>query len=86
MSEKLWGNEVPIDLNELTLNMVPDDSMDKKKVSKYAWNEKKNKFVTGQTDSKGNLLKKNEAGVRVKVDDKKPSSFKKWLSRNKNNL
>lgn len=55
------------------------------KATKYAWNEEKKKFVTGVTDSKGNL-KKNESNKVIKHSDKKPEYFKKWKSKNRDKL
>jgi len=86
LSAKLWGNEEPINLNELTLNICPDDDIGKSKNTKYAWNEVTKKFVSGNTDSKGNLVKKNESGKKVKLSDKKVSTFKKWRSQNKDKI
>ena len=35
-------------------------------------------------DKDGNLITKNEAGVKIKKDEKRPSLFKKWLKTSKN--
>lgn len=84
-SKSLWGNEQPLNLDEITLNLIPDEDFTKK-VSDYAWNEKLKKYVRGQTDKQGNLIKKNESGVRIKHDDKRPTSFKRWMSKYKNKI
>ena len=47
------------------------------------WDNKKRNFVNATTDKKGNIIKKNESGVKVKKDDKTPSIFKKWKKKNK---
>lgn len=82
--QSLWGEEEPVDLTEVTLNLVSDD-VSKMKSTKYAWNEEKKKFVTGVTDSKGNL-KKNESNKVIKHSDKKPDYFKRWKSKNRDKL
>lgn len=82
LSASLWGNEGPLALNELTLNLCPDDLVEKKK-SKYVWDEKRKRYVSGVSDKNGNLVRKNEAGVKIKVDEKRISSYKKWMSKTK---
>lgn len=83
-SKKLWGNEQPLDLNEITLNLCPDEDYTNKGNSKYAWNTKLNKFVSGKADKDGNLVMRNESGVKIKKDEKRPSLFKKWLKTSRN--
>jgi len=79
-SKSLWGNEKPLALEELTLNIMPDDEGHKK--SKLVWDQKKRNFIMGQKDSQGNIIKKNEAGVRVKKGEKM-DAYKKWSKKNK---
>lgn len=82
-SDHLWGKEGPLTLNELTLNICPDDTTEQKKKSQYVWDDKKKKYVTGISDKKGNLIRKNESGVKIKDNEKRVSSYKKWLSTSK---
>lgn len=82
LSESLWGKEGPLALNELTLNLCPDDLEDKKK-SKYVWDDKKKNFVSGNTDKKGNLIRKNEAGVKIKKNEKRVSVYSQWMKKTK---
>jgi ATP-dependent RNA helicase DDX54/DBP10 len=83
-SKRLWGKEQPLDLNEITLNLCPDEDQTNKGNSKYAWNTKLNKFVSGKADKDGNLVMRNESGVKIKKDEKRPSLFKKWLKTSRN--
>ena len=80
--KSLWGDEKPISLEELTLNLLPDND-DGGTRKKMVWDNKKRNFVNATTDKKGNIIKKNESGVKVKKDDKTPSIFKKWKKKNK---
>jgi len=79
----LWGDEKPISLDELTLNICPDDDMvNPEHKKKMVWDNKKKNFVRGNVDRAGQLIKTNESGVRVKKNDKAPNSFKRWKSKN----
>lgn len=82
--KSLWGDEKPISLDEVTLNLLPDNDEGNKK--KIVWDNKRKNFVKGTTDGKGNIIKKNEAGKRIKKDDKTPSVFKKWKKKNRTGI
>lgn len=78
----LWGDEKPITLDELTLNIAPDDdSLANKK--RLVWDPKKKNFVNSNVDKTGKIIKNNEAGVRVKSKDKNPHSYQKWKKKNR---
>lgn len=79
--KSLWGDEKPLTLDEITLNILPDDDEGAKK--KIVWDNKKKNFVKGFGDKKGNMIKKNESGKRINKDDKTPSIFKKWKKKNR---
>jgi ATP-dependent RNA helicase DDX54/DBP10 len=80
-STSLWGDEKPISLDELTLNIVPDDdNLHKRK--KLVWDPKKKNFIKGNVDSRGKLIKMNEAGKAIKKGDKDPKLFQKWKKKN----
>lgn len=80
-NKSLWGDEKPISLDELTLNLMPDADDGNKK--KMVWDNKKKNFINAKVDKKGRIIKKNEAGVKIKKDDKNPSQFKRWKKKNK---
>jgi ATP-dependent RNA helicase DDX54/DBP10 len=79
--KSLWGDEKPISLDELTLNIVPDDdNLQKRK--KIVWDPKKKNFVKGNVDKSGKLVKTNESGKQIKKGDKNPQLFQKWKKKN----
>ena len=73
----LWGNEKPLNLEELTLNINCDDTMEKKQ--KEVWNKKKGTFEKVKYDSFGNIIK-NGSNSQQKKDF---HPFKKWKKKNK---
>lgn len=85
--KNLWGDEKPISLDELTLNLLPDNDDGSGTRKKMVWDNKKKNFINAKVDNKGKIvIKKNEAGARIKKDDKRPSQFKKWKKKNKTNI
>ena len=84
--KSLWGDEKPITLDELTMNILPDNDEGSNNKKKLVWDNKKKNFIRGKVDNKGNIIKKNESGVKIKKDDKSPSQFKKWKKKNKANI
>ena len=76
--KSLWGNEKPIELDELTLNINTDDTMQTQR--KTVWNEKKKKFVTANVDKSGKI--RNESGKVVKKNEKY-HPYKDWKSKSK---
>lgn len=84
--KNLWGDEKPITLDELTLNLLPDNDDGSNTRKKTVWDNKKKNFIKAKVDKKGNIIKKNEAGVKIKKDDKSPSQFKRWKKKNKANI
>ncbi len=84
--KNLWGDEKPITLDELTLNMLPDNDDGSNQRKKTVWDPKKKNFIKAKVDKRGNILKKNESGVKIKKDDKSPSQFKRWKKKNKANI
>jgi ATP-dependent RNA helicase DDX54/DBP10 len=81
-SDNLWGDEKPLSLDELTLNIAPDDdSLANRK--KLVWDPKKKNFVRANVDRNGVMIKKNESGVKIKGKDKKPHAYQTWKKKNK---
>ncbi|MCQ2817366.1 MAG: DEAD/DEAH box helicase, partial [archaeon] len=76
--KSLWGKEKPIELDELTLNINTDDTMNARK--KTVWNEKKKKFVTAKVDQSGNII--NESGKTVKKNENY-HPYKNWKRKSK---
>jgi ATP-dependent RNA helicase DDX54/DBP10 len=81
-SKSLWGDEKPLSLDELTLNFVPDDG-NTNSTKKTVWDPKKKNFVRGKVDKSGKLIKTNEAGVKIKSNDKNPKAYQTWKKKNK---
>lgn len=84
--KSLWGNEKPITLDELTLNLLPDNDDGSNIKKKLVWDNKKKNFIKAKVDKKGNIIKKNEAGVKIKKDNKIQSQFTKWKKKNRANI
>jgi len=84
--KSLWGDEKPITLDELTLNLLPDNDDGTNTKKKMVWDNKKKNFINARVDKRGNIIKKNEAGVKIKKDDKTPSQFKRWKKKNRANI
>ena len=78
-SKSLWGTEKPIKLDELTLNINTDDTMEK--IKKTVWNEKKKTFVTEKFDKFGRKIK-NESGKFIKKNDNY-HPYKNWKRKTK---
>ena len=78
-SKSLWGTEKPLKLDELTLNINTDDTMEK--IKKNVWNEKKKTFVTEKFDGFGRKIK-NESGKIVKKNNNY-HPYKIWKKKNK---
>jgi ATP-dependent RNA helicase DDX54/DBP10 len=80
--KSLWGDEKPISLDELTLNIVPDDENKLHKQKKLVWDPRKKNFVKGNVDRQGKLVRQNEAGKAIKKGDKDPKLFQRWKKKN----
>jgi hypothetical protein len=79
-SKNLWGNEKPLDLEELTVNILPDDASNNKQ--KFVWDPKKKNFTFAKLDEGGKIIRKNESGVKIKEKDKF-QAYKKWQKKTK---
>jgi ATP-dependent RNA helicase DDX54/DBP10 len=80
--KSLWGDEKPLSVDELTLNILPDGD-NFQSVKKLVWDAKKKNFVRGKVDKAGKLIKKNESGVIIKSKDKNPHPYQTWKKKNK---
>lgn len=74
----LWGGERPIELDELTLNINTDDTLQNRK--KTVWDNKKKNFVFGKVDKSGKIL--NESGKLIKKDSKY-HPYQNWRKKSK---
>ena len=81
-SKSLWGTEKPLKLDELTLNINTDDTMEK--IKKTVWNEKKKTFVIEKFDGFGRKIK-NESGKLVKKNENY-HPYKNWKKKNKTSI
>ena len=82
----LWGEEEKAFLEDVTLNLIPDDDEALKIKGKTAmkWDSRKKRYMLKKVDRDGRVMKekKNEAGVKIKKrDSKKESIYKKWMKR-----
>jgi len=80
-SKNLWGAEKPLDLEELTVNILADDNEGMKK-QKFVWDNKKRNFTYAKLDEGGKIIRKNESGKVVKKSDKF-QTYKKWQQKTK---
>lgn len=83
-AENMWGKDEKFDMEELNLNLLPDDehSLLRQK-REMKWDAKKRKYVQVAIGSDGKATKiKNEAGKFVNYKkDKDPELYKKWMRR-----
>jgi hypothetical protein len=77
--KNLWGGEKPLDLEELTVNILPDDAKNKQKM---VWDTKKKNFAFAKLDEGGRIIRKNESGAVVKGKDKF-QAYKNWRKKSK---
>lgn len=80
----LWGDAEKAYLDDVTLNMVPDDDAVKHIKGKTAmrWDNKKKKYELKKVDRDGKVIteRKNESGAKItnKMKTKQGTIFKKW--------
>lgn len=83
-AENMWGKDEKFNLEDLNLNLLPDDehSLLKQK-SEMKWDKTKKKYVqvvVGKDGTKSKL--KNESGKFINYKkDKDPELYKKWMKR-----
>ena len=80
-NKNLWGGERPLDLEELTVNILPDDE-EKMKKQKFVWDPRKKNFTYAKLDEAGKIVRKNESGVKIKDKDKF-QAYKNWKKKTK---
>lgn len=76
----LWGTEKPLNLEELTVNILPDDQSGKKQ--KFVWDPKKKNFTYARLDEGGQIMRKNESGAKIKGNEKF-QAYKNWKNKTK---
>ena len=83
-AESLWKKDERFNMEELNLNLIPDDenSLLKKK-TQMKWDHKKKKYVQVKVGKDGNVQKlKNESGKLINYKkDKDPELYKKWMKK-----
>lgn len=84
-SSSLWGNEEKNFLEDVTMDLIPDDDVMKniKGTNAMKWDAKKKKYMLKKVDRDGRVIaeKKNESGIKItkKMAEKdKVSIYKKW--------
>ena len=74
-------------LEDVTLNLVPDDEANNiKGKSAMKWDSQKKRYILKKIDRDGKIIKekKNEAGVKItnkNSDNTRESIYKKWMKR-----
>mmetsp|Transcript_45895 Transcript_45895/g.33656 ORF Transcript_45895/g.33656 Transcript_45895/m.33656 type:complete len:91 (-) Transcript_45895:363-635(-) len=68
-SKSLWGEEEKTFLDEVTVNLVPDDdeALGLKGKTAMKWDSKKKRYMLKQVDREGRVMKekRNESGAKV---------------------
>ena len=82
-NKNLWGNEKPLKLDELTLNINTDDTLQTH--NKTIWDSKKKTFVKEKIDNLGNKIVRNDLGKNVKKNEKF-HPYKNWKKKFKTSL
>lgn len=88
-SSSLWGDNEKNFLEDVTLNLVPDEDAMKnmKGVTCMKWDKEKKRYILKKVDRDGKVMaeKKNESGQKItkamKEKKKEDSIFKKWQER-----
>jgi len=83
-AENMWGKDEKFNLEDLNLNLLPDDEHRLlRQKSEMKWDKTKKKYVqvvVGKDGTKSKL--KNEAGKFINYKkDKDPELYKKWMRR-----
>lgn len=79
-AENMWGKDEKFNMEDLNLNLLPDDEKSLLKTSQsMKWDAKKKKYVQVNVRQDGSVLK-NEAGKKINYKrDKDPELYKKWV-------
>ena len=82
-SSTAWNDQEKSFLEDVTMNLVPDEEAVKniKGTTAMRWDMKKKKYMLKKVDREGRVIseKRNESGAKIKDKDKgKESIFKKW--------
>jgi hypothetical protein len=85
---QLWGEGERNYLEDVTINLIPDDeaALGIKAKTHMKWDAKKKRYMLKKVDRDGNIVrdKKNEAGVKItaKMGENRPESiYKKWMKK-----
>lgn len=81
-AESLWGKDEKFNMEDLSLNLLPDDEKSLLQTQQsMKWDAKKKKYVQVNERKDGSKLK-NEAGKVINYKkDKDPELYKKWVKR-----
>jgi hypothetical protein len=86
----LWGEDERTFLEDVTLNLVPDDeaATDIKGKTVMKWDSKKKRHVLQKVDRDGRIIKekRNEAGAKITNKNAQKSAedqkiYKKWMKK-----
>jgi DBP10CT (NUC160) domain len=84
----LWGEEERAFLEDVTLNLIPDDdiSMMTKGKTAMKWDSKKKRYMLKKVDRDGKIIqeKRNESGAKItkaQLAKGKESIYKKWMKK-----
>uniref|UniRef100_A0A7S3KPE4 RNA helicase n=1 Tax=Euplotes crassus TaxID=5936 RepID=A0A7S3KPE4_EUPCR len=81
-AENMWGKNEKFNMEDLNLNLLPDDEKSLLKTQQsMKWDAKKKKYVQVNERKDGSKIK-NEAGKVINYKkDKDPELYKKWVKR-----
>ena len=88
----LWGDGEKAYLDDVTMDIIPDDDAVKNIKGKTAmrWDEKKKRYMLKKVDREGRVIaeRRNESGAKISNKNKKESGsiFKKWQQNTQLNL
>jgi hypothetical protein len=81
-AESMWGKDEKFNMEDLNLNLLPDDEKSLlKKKQEMKWDAKKKRYVQVEIGQDGKKTK-NESGKAINYKkDKDPELYKKWMKR-----
>lgn len=89
-SSSLWGEDERNFLEDVTLNLIPDDdaAMDVKGKTVMRWDSTKKRHILVKVDRDGRLIKekRNESGAKISKKDAQKGAeeqkiYKKWMKK-----
>ena len=82
--KSLWDDHEKAFLEEVTLNMIPDDeALDVKGKTVMKWDKVKKRYTLQRVDRDNKVIKekRNESGAKINEKDDRNNIYKKWQER-----